>query len=450
MLFSLTYLSLTIVACVLYYAYFKKYASFFFPTISILILSYWDINSTILALILTGITYIFKIYYPKKTWIAIAIHLLVLVLFKTELTWLQTNPKSEELQLFIFLGLSYYSLQNIAILLDKNKTSLNNLMTANLFFPKFIAGPFLLPKEITSLKWDTSFQIENIAAGTQRIIYGLAKKLILADRLSVISNNIFNASSTHQNLFSISFSAIIFTIQMYIDFSAYSDIAIGSAKLFGIDLKENFKLPLHSKNITEYWRRTHSSLIEWLTNYIYYPLVYTFRKHTFFSITIATLTTFTLSGYWHGGSVGYLIWGILNGIYLLFEYTWRKLKLPKLNYTLSLVLSLLFISFSNLFFRLKTWENIKEVVSNIVSNNYLPNNWMIDFIAIIGNGGHLIQQYNLIETSVILFLFLFFENNLEQKANNNKFSYTYIFATILSILFFGNFNAGDEFIYVQF
>lgn len=450
MLFSLTYLFFIITTCVLYYAYFKKYASFFFSIISILILSYWDINSTALVLLLSTITYIFKIRYPKKAWIAIAIHVLVLLFFKTELIWSGDKTNTELIQGFIFLGLSYYSLQNITILLDKNKISLTNLMTANLFFPKFIAGPILLPKEIASLKWDTKFNIENIAAGTQRILYGLAKKLILADRLSVITNNIFNASSSHQTLFSISFSALIFTVQMYIDFSAYSDIAIGTAKLFGIELKENFKLPLRSKNISEYWRRTHISLIDWLTNYIYYPLVYMFRKHTFLSITIAILVTFTLSGFWHGGAVGYIIWGALNGTYLLVEYTWKRLKLSQLHFSVSLTMSILFISFSNLFFKLKTWPNIKEISLNVFSNNNLPNNWMTDFVAIIGNGGHLIQQYNLMETATLLILFLLFENTLESKAKNTKFSYTYLFATILSILFFGNFNAGDEFIYVQF
>lgn len=448
MLFTWHYLLLVLVTALVYYGCLKKHPFITLSTFSLAIITFWSIPSAIIVVVLTTITYLSKEKGKIICYTTIGLHLLALYFIKTDLLWTSELHDSKS---WTLLGLSYFSLQNVSFLLDnKNTVKFHELLLGNIFFSKFIAGPILLNKDLPHLFNTKNDTKELIAIGTQRILYGLGKKFILADRLGIITNNLFSAEDSLQNLFSMSVASALFTLQMYLDFSAYSDIAIGTAKIFGINLKENFNLPLRSKSTTDYWRKTHISLIDFLSIHVYYPIVYQLRKHPLLSITSALFITFTLSGWWHGNHMGYLLWGGINGSYLLLEYLWKKQGFPKSNRIIGITLTFILISASNFFFKAKNWENITEIGRAIKSNPIFPQNWMVDFVAIIGNGGHFIQQYNLLETLGLLILFLSLEKRLEQKAKNKQFSYTYLVISILSILFFGNFNAGDEFIYVQF
>ncbi|MFT6746678.1 MAG: alginate O-acetyltransferase complex protein AlgI [Glaciecola sp.] len=449
MLFTWPYLIILASSVTAYYLLFKKHPTYFLNVLSLGLISYWSISSAAIVVVLTATTVLLVKNHSKTTkYLGIGLHLAILLSLKTELLWIgNTTPIST----WTFLGLSYFSLQNISVLLSGNsKISFNQLLLGNTFFSRFVAGPILTAKDISKLKPQVQFNLENIASGTQRIIFGLGKKLILADRLAIITSNIFEPTNQQNPGFSLVSGALVFTLQMYLDFSAYSDIAIGSAKLFGIEFKENFKLPFQSKTVTEYWRKTHVSLIEWLTEHVYYPVVYALRSYTLLSIIVATIITFILSGIWHGNQLGYLIWGGLNAIFLLLEYMGRKkLKLTQKS-KLGVVMTFALVSFSNFFFLAKSWSNINFHVSTLIQNKFLPTDWMVEFVAIIGNGGHFLQQYNLLETAALVLLFFAFESKIEKLSRKNKFSYTYITISLLAILFFGYFNAGDEFIYVQF
>jgi len=449
MLFTWSYILLLASSTAVYYLFFKKHQIAFLNILSLGLIAYWSLPSAALVTTLTLTTFFLSKSRKKLyKYSGVALHILALLLLKTELLWV---GKEVQVSTWTFLGLSYFSLQNISVLLSTNQQlSLNQLFLGNTFFSRFVAGPILTAKDFTPLKSEVKFNFDNLASGTQRIIFGLGKKLILADRLSIITSNIFEPTN-HQNPgFSIILGSLLFTLQMYLDFSAYSDIAIGSAKLFGIDFKENFKLPFRSKTVTEYWRRTHISLIEWLTQHLYYPVVYALRKNALLSVTVGILSTFIISGIWHGNHIGYIIWGGINALYLVFEFWGRK----KLHITqkskLGVMITLTLVSISNFFFLAKSWSNITFHLTSLFQNNFFPSDWMVDFIAITGNGGHFLQQYNLLETASLLLLYFSFESKLEKLSRKNKFSYIYLTTALLAILFFGYFNAGDEFIYVQF
>ena len=352
MFFTWKYLIYLAIAVVAYYGYFKKHALVFLNTISLVLIAWWDYQSAIAVFGFSFLTY--KIYQQNNKVISvlgIVFHIFALFYFKTNLLWAGSTENY-----ITFLGLSYFSLQNISILLiskgSKNEQlSFSSILFGNVFFAKFVSGPILMKNDFVKLKPELNYRIENIAQGLQRILFGLAKKLILADRLAVMVNNIFTAENEYFNGFSLVFASVLFTFQMYLDFSAYCDIAIGTAKLFGIDLKENFKMPLRSITITEYWRKTHISLIDWLSQTIYYPIVYQYRKKPYLSVVVAIFFTFILSGFWHGLAIGYITWGLLNGIYLIVEYTGRKkFKLQNKIAIIGIPITLILVSFSNFFF----------------------------------------------------------------------------------------------------
>ncbi len=450
MLFTWEYFLFLSASVIVYYLFFTKKPYLYLNTLSFLFIAFWHIPSAITAAILTGLTILVTSRYNSKSSriSVIILHLLCIFL-------LRENFINDSLglikQALTILGVSYYSLQNISILTtEKTPKNSQKLILSNLFFVKFFAGPILLPKESEKTRPATSFDENNITNGVQRILLGFGKKIILADRLSPIVNNLFNSDPSTQNLFSISIGSVLFTLQMYLDFSAYSDIAVGSARLFGMSLKENFNLPIGSTSISQYWRKTHMSLIDWLTVHVYYPTVYWLRKNTVFSVVTAFTFTFILSALWHGTHVGFLIWGILNATYLITEYLRNKYKPRNTNPVLGWALTFTLVSFSNFFFRAQSGKKIIKIYHNITHNNFFPENWMTDFIALIGNGGHLLQQYNLIETASLVLVFFILEKPIDKKAKSLKASFTYLFISLLLLFFFGNFNAGDEFIYVQF
>ncbi len=236
---------------------------------------------------------------------------------------------------------------------------------------------------------------------------------------------------------------------MYLNFSAYTDIALGVSRLFNIKLKENFNIPLRSKSITEYWRKTHISLIEWFTHNFFYYFTFKGRSKPIISAIIGIIATFGLSGIWHGAEIGFLIWGLLNAVYLIIEFIGRRknIILPKL---IGWILTLTFVSFANLFFVSKYWANASSFISNIISNNSWDFKWDEHVVSILGNGGYLEQQFHLGLIIGLVLIFLLIEKRFESFAKSNKPSV--LFLSILSILVFvfGNFNDGSEFIYMQF
>jgi D-alanyl-lipoteichoic acid acyltransferase DltB (MBOAT superfamily) len=231
------------------------------------------------------------------------------------------------------LGISFYTFQALSYLMDihndvlKPERNFARFALYQAFFPKFIAGPIerggaLLPQ----LLEPKSFDYQRMLDGLVRIGWGFFKKLVVADRLGVIANSVYAAPGDFHSPLILA-AVFAYSFQIYIDFSAYCDIAIGSAKVLGIDLVENFNSPYFSRNITEFWRRWHISLTSWLRDYIFTPLNFAIRrKRSRVFQYLVIIIVFFVSGLWHGANYTFIIWGLLHGLYQVIEAATVKMR----------------------------------------------------------------------------------------------------------------------------
>ena len=195
---------------------------------------------------------------------------------------------------------------------EKNRHNFITYAAFISFFPQLVAGPIertgnLLPQ----IKGKKEFSYEQSVYGLKLMAWGFFKKLVVADNLAIYSDKIFGDVNGHQG-FSLVLATLFFTIQIYCDFSGYSEIAIGTAKLFGVNLMTNFDSPYFSSSLQEFWRRWHISLSSWFRDYVYIPLGGNrkgkFRKN------LNLLITFAASGLWHGANYTYIMWGLMHGV----------------------------------------------------------------------------------------------------------------------------------------
>ena len=354
----------------------------------------------------------------------------------------------------LFVGISFFSLQNIAYLIDnfynRIKTfTLNEFILYNSFFPKYIAGPIT---KIQDFKFDKTKPIHTsqIQNGINRIALGLLKKMVIADRIApIIAHNFEETNPTFG--FTNLVIAYLFTIQLYFDFSGYSDIAIGSAKLFGIQLPENFNFPLSSKNIGEFWRKWHISLSSWLTNYVFYPISFRYRKLKNWGIIIAVTLTFALSGVWHGIGFTFLIYALSHALYLIIETFIKKPMIFKKSASfISIFLTFNLVSLSFVFFRSTSIEQSFHKLNSIFSFTFFPKILVTDFIQYIAIGGEQENIFNLYVTIILTALFLVFEKRIFNRFNSNQINKVGLIILLLIISFFGIFDESKNFIYSQF
>jgi alginate O-acetyltransferase complex protein AlgI len=225
------------------------------------------------------------------------------------------------LNIILPVGISFYTFQTLSYTLDVYKKRLepaNDFISFAAFvsfFPQLVAGPIeratnLLPQFYRSRKFDYSKGVD----GMRQILWGLFKKIVIADNCAVYVNYIFE-NSTDLSGSTLLLGAIFFTFQIYGDFSGYSDIAIGTARLFGFNLMQNFAFPYFSRDIAEFWRRWHISLSTWFRDYLYIPLGGS-RGGTWMKVR-NTFLIFIVSGFWHGANWTFIIWGTLNALYFL-------------------------------------------------------------------------------------------------------------------------------------
>ena len=231
------------------------------------------------------------------------------------------NLDVSSLKIILPVGISFYTFQTLSYTIDVYRGKMAaennflNVATFIAFFPQLVAGPIeratnLLPQ----FKVNKRFKYEDGVEGLKQILWGLFKKMVIADNCAVYVNDIFG-NYTEYNSISLILGAFFFTFQIYCDFSGYSDIAIGTARLFGFKLSINFKYPYFSRDIAEFWRRWHISLSTWFRDYLYIPLggsrggVSSKVKNTFI--------IFVVSGFWHGANWTFIFWGFLNALYFL-------------------------------------------------------------------------------------------------------------------------------------
>lgn len=234
-------------------------------------------------------------------------------------------------QIALPLGLSYFTFSGISYLIDvhqgvekgeKNFLRFSNYM---LMFPKLLQGPITRFGQVKNELVNTEISWENVAIGIRRLILGLAKKILLADTMATVANRVFQVSPERYGVVVAWTGIIAYTLQIYFDFSGYTDMAIGIGRIFGFRLPENFNYPYISRSISEFWRRWHMTLTAWFRTYVFIPLEFLHKKQKFLRQQTNLVIVFLLTGLWHGAGWNYVIWGLYFGVILAIESgSWGK------------------------------------------------------------------------------------------------------------------------------
>jgi len=367
------------------------------------------------------------------------------------------NPQG--LNIILPVGISFYTFQTLSYTIDVYRKKLEPTkdfiaFTAFVsFFPQLVAGPIeratnLLPQFYKK----RTFEYDKAVDGLRQILWGLFKKIVIADNAAQIANEIFNNSADYSGS-TLVLGALFFTFQIYGDFSGYSDIAIGTSRLFGFNLMQNFNFPYFSRDIAEFWRRWHISLSTWFRDYLYIPLGGS-RGSTWMKVR-NTFIIFVVSGFWHGANWTFMVWGALNAIYFLPLLLLNKNRtntdtvaqgkyLPTFKelYQIGITFSLTVLAW--VFFRAENIEHALAYLSTIFSKSFfsIP---------------HFIGMRLAFITLILIFIFVVIEwfGRNEQYAiakfgaKLSKFyRWTFYLIVIFTIIIFS--GKQQEFIYFQF
>jgi alginate O-acetyltransferase complex protein AlgI len=296
-------------------------------------------------------------------------------------------------------------------------------------FPQLIAGPIIRYFDVAKQLKQRTYTSEKILYGIMRFVEGLAKKVLLADVLGVIADKIFSLPVSELTMSYAWLGIISYTMQIYFDFSGYSDMAIGLGSIMGFSFLENFNRPYISQSFTEFWKRWHISLSNWMKEYLYIPLGGNRKSKT---ITFVNLwIVFLVSGLWHGANWTFIIWGAYHGLFLIFDKLfWNKLvnKIPKI---FAMFSTFFFIMIGWIFFRSETLtQAVYFLKSMFIPVIKYPN---ILFAEIVSNRG----IFSLVIAFFISFLpiWLWFDKKIIRIQRNKKIFYG-IFPVLILILFF--------------
>ena len=378
--------------------------------------------------------------------------------FKDAFLFFGHSLNSSTLNIILPVGISFYTFQTLSYTIDiynkKISPSYNFISFAAFvsFFPQLVAGPIerasnLLPQFFNKRIFSYDFAVD----GMRQILWGFFKKMVIADNCAIYANQIFG---NYENLNSstLVLGALFFTFQIYGDFSGYSDIAIGTSKLFGFNLKQNFAFPYFSRDIAEFWRRWHISLSTWFRDYLYIPIGGS--RGNIINKTRNIFIIFIVSGFWHGANWTFILWGIVNALYFLPIMLSGKNRdnlnsistekfFPSLRETLQILKTFTLSIFAWIIFRSETINDAIGYIFKIFTEDVLsfPEFYSMN------------DALNTIYLIIIMLIFEWFgrqdKHTLESLKNQNTtFRYTtYIFILILIAEFSGK---QQEFIYFQF
>ena len=294
----------------------------------------------------------------------------------------QVNPPM--LDIILPVGISFYTFHGLSYVIDiyndRIKPELNfvDYSVFVSFFPLLVAGPIerathLLPQ----IKKNRNLEYAKAVDGVRQILWGLVKKVVIADSCADYANDIFN-NSADQSGSTLLLGAILFAFQIYGDFSGYSDIALGTARLFGIELLRNFAFPYFSRDIAEFWRRWHISLSTWFRDYLYIPLGGS--KGGIWKKVRNTFIIFIVSGFWHGANWTFIIWGLLNALYIMPSIIFKTNRnnldtvaegrtFPSLKEFLSMIVTFSLTVFAWIFFRAENLGHAIQIISEMLSRS---------------------------------------------------------------------------------
>ncbi len=362
------------------------------------------------------------------------------------------------LNIILPIGLSFHTFQSLSYVIEvyrgnqKAEKHFGIYSLYVMFYPQLVAGPIERPQHMLHQFYEKhEFNYLNATDGLKRIAWGLFKKVVIADRLASYVNPVYNNYEQHNGT-SLILATVFFAFQIYCDFSGYSDIAIGTAKVMGFKLIENFKRPYFSWSISEFWRRWHISLSTWFRDYVYIPLGGNRVKKAGKYLNL--MLTFILSGLWHGANWTFVIWGDLNGIYLVvgqmlapfFSRTGGYLKKSHLRGPLkffNIAITFILISIAWIYFRAKDLHSADTILRKVFFDHG-P--------LFIGDNKAMI--YSLLFLLVLIITESFEEyklfNGYSLFKHKNIIVRRFTYATLaISILLFGVFDS-SQFIYFQF
>jgi len=382
------------------------------------------------------------------------------------------NLSGITLKIIIPLGISFSTFLSISYLVDvykgklKPESNLADLLLALSFFPIILAGPIQQPSSLLpQMKNLRKFNAEQIWDGLRQILWGLFTKIVIADNLGRIVDKIFDHYPDYTSN-SLILAAVFFSIQIYTDFSGYSNIAIGVAKLFDIKLMRNFANPYFAKNITEFWKRWHISLTTWFRDYLFLPIAYSvsnkiknekvlFIKTDLFIYVVASAVTWFLTGLWHGANYTFIAWGLIHGFFL-FLYQWQRVprkrifkrfgissKNPLIT-SVEMVFTLIITGTAWIFFRSNTLGDALNYIKALFTSTALQ-------VPVIGS--HALSVKSLIILSALFFGVEWFQRHKSHALQIEKMHYILrqaIYSIILLLIFVYCVFNENEFIYQQF
>ncbi len=361
------------------------------------------------------------------------------------------------LSIILPIGLSFYTFQAMSYTIEvyrgnqKAERHFGIFSLYIMFYPLLLAGPIERPYNLLpQLRIKQDFEYTRVVEGLRLMLWGLFKKLVIADRLAIYVNAVYNNYEAHNGT-TLILASIFFTFQIYCDFSGYSDMAIGAAKVMGIKLMNNFNRPYFSRSMSEFWKRWHISLSSWFRDYVYITLGD--NRVSIPRWYLNLFIVFLISGLWHGANWTYVIWGALNGFYLIFAIISQGFrnkakrlvgldKLPWLNNLLEVMITFALSSFAWIFFRANHVTDAFGIIKKIATSR----------------GSLFIESPSMMIYS-FLGLFILFLVEFKKEYYKGKFSFfnneKWIIRAlsccflIITILLFGVFDGG-QFIYFQF
>ncbi len=428
MIFSSSLFLLYFLPCFLiaYYLIDRQYKNWLLLIVSILFYSWGAPKFVFIVMASVLVDFVVVMLMNRKTgsmrqglfWLSVALNLALLVYFKymnffvdqfeVMLGWVGSKPMAWT-KIALPIGISFITFQKLAYTLDVYKNrhpvfqKLQDYALYIFMFPQLLSGPIVRPGQISAQITDRSAQ-ENTdyrLTGFYRFIIGLSKKVLIADVLGVTVNSIFSLNSAGLSSGMAWVGAIAYTFQIYYDFSGYTDMAIGLARMMGFRLPENFNTPYVAQNITEFWRRWHMTLSFWFRDYIFLPLAYaTSRKlprERYLGIRadkiiylIATTVTFLLCGFWHGAAWNFIIWGAYMGLFLIIDRLFLIRYLKKAGKVPSIVITFFILMIGWLIFRSQTpdesWFFIRRMFTFQSGENTIwlnPKFWTMLAVAAI-------------------------------------------------------------------
>lgn len=455
----------------------------------------WDARYALLIATSTLITYISGILIgysntlsnqekasrQKRLWVALSFisNLALLIFFKYFyfildnlngiLQLAHINKLSPQLDIVLPVGISFYTFQALSYTMDVYRgeivpeKSLGKYALFVSFFPQLVAGPIERSKNlIAQIHEEHHFDFDRMVSGLLLMGWGFFQKLIVADRVAIVVNTVFNDHLNYKGI-QIIIAVLFFTIQIYCDFAGYSNIAIGAAEIMGFRLMINFRQPYFSMSIKEFWRRWHISLSTWFKDYLYFPLGG--NRRGIVRTYINTMVVFLVSGIWHGANWTFILWGGLHGIYQLIggaterfrRYLKQKIGVRidgQFNKFLQISITFLLTSFAWIFFRANTISDAFGIIANmIIGFNYYA----------LFDGSVFKMGLDKVDISIsllaiaILFIGDFMQKRFsvreELKSKNIVFRWAVSYILIIALVIFGVYGPGydaSQFIYFQF